>query len=110
MDRRGSCYAYITSPPNEPDRNQGATPMTKTLSEELVDFRTAWRERVPPERQAQMERHIAHLAASGIAERAKQVGDVAPAIRLRDQHGADFDVATLLANGPVIVTFYRAAW
>jgi peroxiredoxin len=84
--------------------------MTKTLSEELADFRAAWRERVPPERRAQMERHIAHLAASGIAERAKQVGDLAPPVRLRDQHGADFDISSLLAKGPVIVTFYRGGW
>jgi len=84
--------------------------MTKTLSEELADFRAAWHERVPPERQAQMERHIAHLAASGIAERAKQIGDLAPPVRLRDQRGADFDIASLLAEGPVIVTFYRGGW
>ena len=34
----------------------------------------------------------------------------APDIRLRDQHGEIFDVATLLAKGPVFVTFYRGGW
>jgi peroxiredoxin len=29
---------------------------------------------------------------------------------LRDQHGATFDVETLLAKGPVVVTFYRGGW
>src|SRR5579859_5354362 len=57
-----------------------------------------------------MEAHIAHLAASHIAERAKQVGDRAPQVRLPDQHGQPFDVADLLAKGPVIVTFYRGGW
>lgn len=84
--------------------------MTESLSEALEAYRAGWRERVPAERQAVMARHIAHLAASGIAARAKQVGDAAPAIRLRDQHGATFDVASLLAHGPVVVTFYRGGW
>ena len=57
-----------------------------------------------------MDQHVAHLAATGIDRSAKQVGDHAPAIRLRDQHGDTLDVATLLAKGPVIVTFYRGGW
>lgn len=84
--------------------------MTETLSEQLADYRTGWRERVPADRQALMDQHVAHLAASGIMRSAKQVGDRAPDIRLRDQHGEIFDVATLLANGPVVVTFYRGGW
>jgi peroxiredoxin len=84
--------------------------MTGTLSEELADFRTSWRVRVPADRQALMDQHVAHLAATGIERSAMQVGDLAPAIRLRDQHGEIFDVATLLAKGPVVVTFYRGGW
>jgi peroxiredoxin len=84
--------------------------MTETLSEPLTDYRAGWRARVPADRQASMDQHVAHLAASGIARTAKQVGDRAPEIRLRDQHGEIFDVATLLAKGPVVVTFYRGGW
>ena len=84
--------------------------MTETLSEQLADYRAGWRARVPADRQASMDQHVAHLAASGIARSAKQVGDRAPDIRLRDQHGEIFDVATLLAKGPVFVTFYRGGW
>lgn len=84
--------------------------MTETLSEQLEAFRAGWRARVPADRQAVMDAHVAHLAASGIARSAKQPGERAPAIRLRDQHGAEFDVATLLAHGPVVVTFYRGGW
>jgi peroxiredoxin len=84
--------------------------MTETLSNQLAEYRTSWRVRVPAERQAVMDQHVAHLAESGIAHSAKQVGDRAPAIRLRDQHGKDFDIATLLAKGPVVVTFYRGGW
>ena len=84
--------------------------MNDTLSDQLAEYRTAWRDRVPAERQAAMDAHVAHLAASGISRSARQVGDRAPAIQLRDQHGNDFDVADLLAKGPVIVTFYRGGW
>jgi peroxiredoxin len=84
--------------------------MTETLSEQLADYRAGWRARVPADRQALMDQHVAHLSASGIARGAKQVGDRAPDIRLRDQHGDVFSVAPLLAKGPVIVTFYRGGW
>jgi peroxiredoxin len=84
--------------------------MTEGLSKQLAEYRAGWRDRVPADRQAMMDRHVAHLAATGIDRSAKQVGDHAAAIRLRDQHGTMFDVANLLAKGPVIVTFYRGGW
>jgi peroxiredoxin len=84
--------------------------MTTTLSEQLEEFRAMWMQRVPPDRRAIMERHIAHLTETGFAKRAKQVGDRAPGIVLPDVHGKTFDVATLLAKGPVVVTFYRGGW
>ena len=84
--------------------------MADTLSEQLADYRASWRGRVPADRQVLMDQHVAHLAASGIDRNAKQVGDRAPTIRLRDQRGEDFDIAVLLATGPVVVTFYRGGW
>ncbi len=81
-----------------------------TLSRQLEEFLAGWKQRVPPERQAVMERHIAHLRETGIGQNAKQVGEPAPAIVLPDAHGKPFDVAQLLAKGPVIVTFYRGGW
>lgn len=84
--------------------------MNKTLSEQLEEYRIGWKQRVPAERQAKMERHIAHLAETGFGRRGKQVGDRAPAIVLPDAHGKTFDVAGLLKKGPVVVTFYRGGW
>ena len=81
-----------------------------TLSQQLEGFLAGWKQRVPPERQAIMERHIAHLIETGIGQHAKQVGDPAPAIVLPDAQGKPFDLAALLASGPVIVTFYRGGW
>jgi peroxiredoxin len=84
--------------------------MAETLSEQLADYRANWRVRVPADRQVLMDQHVAHLTATGIDRSAKQVGDRASAIHLRDQHGEDFDIADLLAKGPVVVTFYRGGW
>lgn len=84
--------------------------MSSTLSEQLEEFRAGWMQRVPAERRAIMERHIAHLAEVGLGKHARQVGERAPAIVLPDVNGKPFDVATLLAKGPVVVTFYRGGW
>jgi peroxiredoxin len=84
--------------------------MTSTLSQQLDEYIAGWKQRVPPERQAIMERHIAHLKETGFGQRAKQAGDRAPAIVLPDAGGKTFDIASLLAKGPVIVTFYRGGW
>jgi peroxiredoxin len=84
--------------------------MSNTLSEQLEEYRAGWMQRVPADRRASMERHIAHLTETGFSQRAKQVGDLAPKIILPDAHGKTFNVATLLAKGPVVVTFYRGGW
>lgn len=84
--------------------------MSTTLSQQLDEFLAGWKQRVPPERQAAMERHIAHLAETAVGKNAKQVGDQAPDIVLPDATGQSVAVADLLAKGPVIVTFYRGGW
>lgn len=84
--------------------------MSNTLSAQLEEFLAGWVQRVPAERRAVMERHIAHLSDVGLGKLAKQVGERAPQITLPGVDGKPFDVATLLAKGPVIVTFYRGGW
>ena len=84
--------------------------MSTTLSQQLDEYLAGWMLRVPADRRASMERHITHLSEIGIGGRAKQAGDMAPDIILPDAHGNAFEVATLLAKGPAIVTFYRGGW
>src|SRR5271156_1234037 len=81
-----------------------------SLKEQLAEYRAGWFQRVPAERQAIMERHIAELRSGAIAKTALKVGDHAPAIVLENGKGAIVDVGTLLKKGPVIVTFYRGGW
>jgi len=50
------------------------------------------------------------LVATGIAEKALKVGDAAPDFTLLDANGAAVSSADLLAEGPMIVNFYRGSW
>jgi peroxiredoxin len=81
-----------------------------SLKQQLAEYRAGWYKRVPPERQAIMQRHIEQLRNSPMARTMLKVGDRAPAIVLKNATGTTVDVARLLKRGPVIVTFYRGGW
>jgi peroxiredoxin len=57
-----------------------------------------------------MHRATAELVASGAAARALKAGDKAPYFVLKDPEGKPVASAALLAQGPLIVSFYRGAW
>ncbi|WP_394782324.1 peroxiredoxin-like family protein [Undibacterium sp.] len=63
-----------------------------------------------PEIHAVMARATAELVASGLAQRALRAGDVAPAFILNDPDGKPVSSADLLAQGPLIISFYRGVW
>jgi len=84
--------------------------ISMSLKEQLAEYRAGWYQRVPPERQAIMQRHIEQLRSGAIARTMLKVGDRAPAIVLNNAKGETVDVAALLKKGPVIVTFYRGGW
>jgi len=50
------------------------------------------------------------LIKSGQADRALKVGDKAPEFTLTDPDGNSYNSRDLLANGPLVVTFYRGVW
>jgi peroxiredoxin len=80
-----------------------------SLKEELAEYRSGWFRRVPAERQAIMERHVAALR-NGLAKTSLKLGDRAPDIVLRNARGDRVDVGVLLEKGPVVLTFYRGGW
>jgi peroxiredoxin len=80
-----------------------------SLKEQLAEYRAGWFKRVPPERQAIMERHIAELQNT-FAKTALKAGDRAPEIVLGNASGKTVDVGALLKRSPVVVTFYRGGW
>jgi peroxiredoxin len=57
-----------------------------------------------------MHRATQELISSGAAQRALKVGDQAPLFTLKDPEGDTISSSTLLADGPLIVSFYRGVW
>jgi hypothetical protein len=57
------------------------------LKQQLAEYRANWHKRVPPERQAIMQRHIEQLRTGAIARTMLKVGDRAPAIVLNNAKG-----------------------
>lgn len=81
-----------------------------TLKAELDTFRSEFMAEVPPEIRDAMTSADMELAASGITQRAVKAGDQAPDFRLPDARGGHVQLSTLLAKGPVVVSFYRGGW
>jgi peroxiredoxin len=80
--------------------------LEQTLDARKAEFlRTA-----PAERVAAYQRGVDELAANGIAQRAVQAGETAPAFTLPDALGRPVRLADRLARGPVVLTFYRGGW
>jgi peroxiredoxin len=64
----------------------------------------------PPQVIATMHRATAELIASGRAARAKRAGDTAPDFVLDDPDGHPVRSRDLLAQGPLVISFYRGVW
>lgn len=86
-----------------------------TLQAKLDAFKTDFEAgkppyNVPPSVIETMHRATAELIASGAASRALKAGDRAPAFTLHDPDGKPVSSAELLAQGPLVVSFYRGVW
>lgn len=81
-----------------------------TLSEQLREQSESARLRTSPTDRESMKRQADDLAASGLAERALKVGARAPKFALPSVTGPEIALTALLAEGPVVLTFYRGAW
>lgn len=57
-----------------------------------------------------MERATEELIASGAADRALQLGDLAPSFTLHDPNGHPVASSDPLARGPLVISFYRGVW
>lgn len=66
--------------------------------------------RIPPDAAAVMHRVTADQRASGYRARMPAVGAAMPGFSLPDTAGAVVASAGLLAQGPLVVSFFRGAW
>lgn len=86
-----------------------------SLQAKLDAFRADFRAGKPPynvspELVAIMDRATDELVASGLAGRSLGAGDAAPEFALEGPDGTVVSSATLLARGPLVVSFYRGVW
>lgn len=57
-----------------------------------------------------MRRATSELIDTRLAERALQVGDSIPSFSLKGADGVVVDSISLLATGPLVISFYRGVW
>ena len=81
-----------------------------TLAQQLEAMSAQFEKQAPPETVKTFTGAIERLEASGILDQAKTTGDTAPAFELTDARGNTVALKQLLAEGPVVLTFYRGGW
>ena len=81
-----------------------------SLRDRITEFTTGMAKHAPSEVIATLAAELAKLAATGIAERALAANAKAPDFTLPDTRGKQISLSSLLAKGPVVVTFYRGSW
>jgi peroxiredoxin len=80
------------------------------LANELSSVSQDFRERAPPQVRESITAANAKFKASFQRSSAIQVGDTLPAFRLPDALGKEVSSADLLAQGPLLINFYRGEW
>ena len=78
------------------------------LQSDLDTFKVAWTDRVGPVIAQMMADDNAALLP--LAGKALGAGAMLPTLTLTDQLGQNVDLATLAAESPLILTFYRGGW
>lgn len=81
-----------------------------TLKSQLDAKKAEYAAKIPPEMSKQFDQGIADVANSGVLASALKVGAQAPMFELPDAKGSNVALASLLKQGPVVVTWYRGAW
>ena len=79
------------------------------LQKKLDRIAAATAEQIPPQLLQIAHDSTQALVDSGLADGAPKVGDKAPALVLPGRDG-DFDLHASLANGPVVLTWFRGNW
>lgn len=80
------------------------------LKRQLDGRRAEFLESAPEDTVTLFQDGIDTVAATGIVKSAKQKGDKAPGFTLRNAKGEDVKLSALLAEGPVVLTWYRGGW
>lgn len=80
------------------------------LQPRLDEMKEKFNASAPAEMRATFEDGVTKVAQSGVMESALKVGAMAPDFTLSDHAGNPVRLADLLAQGPVVLTWYRGVW
>jgi hypothetical protein len=80
------------------------------LKEKLDAMRAVAAQRIPPDKQAIMQRATADLRASGIMGRIVKTGQPMPAFTGTAHDGRAIASGDLIGRGPLVLSFFRGHW
>ena len=80
------------------------------LQEQMDALKKSFVEQAPEQAVETMVRNGEKLRDSGIISQTVNVGDKAPAFSLSNTSKTEVNLSTLLANGPVVLVFFRGKW
>lgn len=80
------------------------------LQDKLDEYKKSFLEKAPPEAVAVMQRATEDLKNSGILDKVLKAEESAPEFSLPDENGNIVELKGLLAQGPVVISFYRGQW
>lgn len=80
------------------------------LNERLRKIKEKSRERIPADVRAVIQRAVDELRENGTLEQVPGPGDRAPSFARPTTDGDTVRLDSLLAEGPVILSFYRGRW
>lgn len=81
-----------------------------TLKEKIDQYKQQMAGKVAPEMVAVMQRSTADLQATVSTRNIPTVGSTLPEFTLPDSNGNAVSSTSLLASGPLVVTFFRGMW
>ncbi|HSG98846.1 MAG TPA: peroxiredoxin-like family protein, partial [candidate division Zixibacteria bacterium] len=84
--------------------------MATTLKEAIAAMQAELLPQIPEDVVNQLIGAVGDMVASGMDKRARTVGDKIPSFTLSDANGQKRTLAEFLADGPVVLSFYRGAW
>lgn len=105
----------LANPASLPENTTLAETPSASLPERLAAFGANFEAGGPPWNapawiHEPMHRATRELIASGAAQKALKIGDVAPSFALPDAEGQQVALNDVLRAGPLVLTFYRGFW
>ena len=80
------------------------------LQNKLDEYKKSFLEKAPPDAVKVIQKATEDLKNSGILDKVLKVGESAPKFSLPDENGNLVELKGLLAQGPVVISFYRGIW